>query len=70
MKQKTFSVEALTEKAADLNQLAATGNVKETANVVTNIALVLNTQKTDEKSAEDVEESKKVHTYTAIVSGE
>ena len=68
MKEVKFSVEDLSKKANDLDKLAASGNVKETANAVATIATVLNQQKAEEKSADDIEESKKVHTYTAMQS--
>ena len=68
VKEVKFSVKELQDKADDLDQLAASGNVKETANVVATIATVLNEQKVEEKSADDIEKSKEVHTYTAIQS--
>ena len=69
MKKLEFSIEDLQKKATqNLDQLAVSGNVKETANVVATIATVLNQQKAEEKSADDIEESKKVHTYTAMQS--
>lgn len=68
VKEVKFSVEDLSKKANDLDQLAASGNVKETANVVATIATVLNEQKAEEKSADDIEESKKVHAYTGMQS--
>ena len=68
VKEVKFSVQDLQKKAGDLGQLAASGNVKETANVVAAIAMVLNEQKAEEKSAEDKEERKQVHTYTAMQS--
>ena len=69
MKKLEFSIEDLQKKATqNLDQLAVSGNVKETANEVLSIALVLNEQKTEEKSVDDIKKSKKVHTYTAMQS--
>ena len=68
VREVKFSVKDLQDKVKDLDQLAASGNVKETANVVAAVATVLNEQKAEEKSADDIEKSKKVHTYTAMQS--
>ena len=68
VREVKFSVKDLQDKAKDLDQLAASGNVRETANMVAAVATVLNEQKAEEKSANDIEKRKKVHTYTAIQS--
>ena len=57
-----FTVQQLEGKADGLEKLAAAGNIKETANLVASISLVLNVQ-TEEKGEEDLVKSKEVHTY-------
>ena len=63
VKRVNISVQELEKKAEDqLDPIAAGGNVKESDNFVSSIASVLNDQEPAETSAEDIEESKKVHT--------
>ena len=61
-----FTVHELEEKARELDKLAATGNIKETANVVSSIALVLNEQTTEEKNQQDIEGSIQVQTHLRL----
>jgi len=62
VKKVEFTVQQLEGKADGLDKLAAAGNIKETANLVASISLVLNVQ-TEEKGEEDLVKSKEVHTY-------
>ena len=58
MEKKKIELDKLVRLAeTDLDKLVATGNVKETANMVTTLALVLNDQTEEQKSKEDVKEN-------------